>query len=235
MLEKLGVDNVVFSVFNYEIAYMSAKEFVEDIFVKELGVKSIIIGENHRFGNKQQGDYSFLKKMSEEYDFNVIKVPPVLYNGQVISSTLVRKSILEGKLRLTKELLGRFYSIKGVIGDGDRRASHLGFPTANFEDVETKLPLDGVYASYVELENKIYPAMTYIGYSPTYGGDKRKVETHIFNFNGKIYGETLRLFFVARIREGRVFSNEEELKKTLMIDKNITLNILADEDLLVTV
>ncbi|TYB31985.1 MAG: bifunctional riboflavin kinase/FAD synthetase [Candidatus Mcinerneyibacterium aminivorans] len=231
-LEKLGVDNVLFLNFNKQISEMGAEKFVKRILVNKLNASAIIIGENHRFGNKQKGDYHFLKEIAGKYNFEVYKVPIVKFENKRISSTWVRKTVLEGKLRLTKELLNRFYFIKGYVESGSGRGKRLGYPTANIEGVETKLPLDGIYSSYVEYDSKRYPAMSYIGYAPTYEGEKRKVEVHIFDFNDNIYGEELKVYFVAKIRNEEYFSTEEDLKKKLMIDKNVTLSILADEDLL---
>lgn len=228
-LTELGVDAIVFFPFDYEIAEMSAENFVKSILVERFQSKAIIIGENHRFGNKQMGDYRLLQEMANEYGFSVHSVPSVYYENKVVSSTWVRQTIIEGKLRLTRELLNRFYSIRGTVVNGDGRGQKIGFPTANIEDVETKVPVDGIYSSFVEHEGNVYGAMTYIGYSPTFEGNKKKIETHIFNFNKKIYGEEIKVSFVARIRDEDRFDNQGELKRKLMIDKNITLNILADE------
>jgi len=230
--EKLGVDNVLFLNFTKRISNMEADEFVKKVLVDKLNAAEIVIGKNHKFGNKQKGDYNFLEKISGDFDFNVTEVPLIKYESKKISSTWVRKTIIEGKLRLTKELLNRFYSVKGYVEKGTRRGTDLGYPTANIEAIETKLPLDGVYSSYVDYEGEKFPAMSYIGYSPTYGGEKRKVEVHIFDFDRNIYGDELKVYFVAKIRNEDTFSSDEELKKKLMIDKNITLSILADEDML---
>ncbi len=232
VFKSLGVDNVIFSPFNRDIAHMSAMDFVKKIFIEELNVAAVVIGDNHRFGNKQQGDYRFLEKIAEEHDFTVTKVPPVSYDDKRISSTWIRQTILQGKLRLTRELLDRFYFIKGIVVNGEGRGAELGFPTANLDDIETKLPFDGIYSSFVEYKGRKMPAMTYIGYSPTFEGEKRKVEVHIFDFDEKIYGEELKVHFVAKIRDDAKFNGVDELKRKLMIDKNITLNVLADEDLL---
>ncbi|MBN2726058.1 bifunctional riboflavin kinase/FAD synthetase [Candidatus Mcinerneyibacteriota bacterium] len=232
LFKDLGVDNVVFAPFNNEIALMSAEDFVRKVLVDIFHAAVIVMGDNHRFGNKQQGDLHFLEKLQAEYDFETCSVSPVLYDGTKISSTWVRQTILQGKLRLTRELLDRFYHIKGVVVNGDGRGSELGFPTANLDDIETKLPFDGIYSSYVEFRGEYKPAMAYIGFSPTFDGENRKVEVHIFDFDEKIYGEELKVFFVAKIRDDEKFDDPEVLKRKLFIDKNITLNILADEDLL---
>lgn len=231
-LKKFNVDNVVFLKFNKKISKMTAEEFVEEIFVKKLDAAAVIIGKNHKFGNKQHGDYSFLKSISKKYDFEVVQVPLVCYDNKRISSTWIRETIIEGKLRLTKELLNRFYFIEGYVERGSGRGKDLGYPTANLEGIEAKLPIDGVYSSYVEYEGEKYAAMAYIGYSPTYNENNRKVEVHIFDFDENIYGEELKVYFVAKIRNEKYFDDEESLKKKLMIDKNITLSILADEELL---
>jgi riboflavin kinase/FMN adenylyltransferase len=232
LFRDLGVENIIFAPFNNEIALMSAEDFVKKILVDILHTAVVVMGENHRFGNKQQGDLHLLEKRSEQYQFEVCSVPPVSYDGTKISSTWVRQTILQGKLRLTRELLDRFYHIKGMVVNGDGRGSELGFPTANLDDIETKLPFDGIYSTYVEFQGECRPAMAYIGFSPTFDGEKRKVEVHIFDFNEKIYGEELKVFFVAKIRDDEKFNDSETLKRKLTIDKNITLNILADEDLL---
>ncbi len=228
-LQEFGIKNVVFYPFDYEIAEMSAEDFIEKILVGRFHASSIIIGDNHRFGNKQMGDYHMLQLCAEKYGFAVHAVPPVYYEEKMVSSTWVRQSIVEGKLRLTRELLNRFYSIRGTVVTGEGRGQKIGFPTANIEDVETKMPVDGIYSTFVEYGGKRYGAMTYIGFSPTFEGEKKKIETHIFNFNKKIYGEELKVSFVARIRDEDRFENQSELKRKLLIDKNITLNILADE------
>ncbi len=232
-LRELGVKNIVFFPFDYEIAEMTAEDFVKNILVERFQAKAIVIGDNHRFGNKQMGDHHLLQQMASRFGFTVHSVPPVYYENKIVSSTWVRQTIVEGKLRLTRELLNRFYSVRGVVVNGDGRGQKIGFPTANIEEVETKVPVDGIYSSFVEHEGNIYGAMTYIGYSPTYEGNKRKIETHIFNFNKKIYGEEIKVSFVARIRDEDRFENQSELKRKLLIDKNITLNILADEGIVV--
>ena len=221
------VDRTVVIHFTPAFASLSSAEFIEDILVRKLSVNEMVIGYDHHFGRNREGGIEELKLMGERWQFTVHQVPQLEKDGQLISSTLIRKLIQEGNVEKAAHFMGRPYTIHGTVIKGDGRGRLMGFPTANIEvDHEDKLvPARGVYAVDVQVEDKIYKAMMNIGIRPTFDLEYLTLEVHLFKFDDFLYEKELKISFKKFIRQEKKFSGLEELKSQLEKDKMICENI----------
>ena len=222
ILKSFGIKQVLMLRFSREMADLSASDFYNDLLIKKLGVKDIIIGYDHAFGKDREGGIELLQKLGMENDINIEQVEEELVNGRAVSSTWIREELLEGNTALVKRLLGRAYSISGYVVRGEGRGKLLGYPTANVQPGNDKkiVPTDGVYAAAALVDgfSKELPGMLNIGTNPTFDGKKRTIEINIFNFDADLYGKEITVFFHERIRGEKKFSGVEELKKQLEAD-----------------
>jgi len=207
------LDYLYFDEFNEEFSHLLPEEFVRNILVEKLNAKLVVVGFNYRFGYKGKGDVCLLREYGEKYGFDVIEIPPIKIDDEIVSSTLVRHYISEGNMEKVLKLLGRRYSIRGFVKEGKKLGGKMGFPTANtYPDSSLIMPSFGVYATRTLVKGKYYNSITNVGKNPTFGNsDRISVETFIFDFNEKIYGEEIEVFFVSKIRDEIKFSNKEEL------------------------
>jgi riboflavin kinase/FMN adenylyltransferase len=228
LIEDAGIDNLVIIEFNLEFAKNSSEKFILDFVVKYINPKVIIVGHDHHFGRRRQGNFELLVNLGHELNFEVRKVKPLIVEGVTVSSTLIRNLLKEGKIREANKFLGYEYSITGMVVHGNGIGKTIGFPTANIEvGNEYKLiTANGVYACRVEYKNQVYKGMGNIGFRPTIDDDKFTIEVNIFDFNKDIYDETITIFFVDRLRDEVKFENLEALKKQLAYDKIKTIKLL---------
>ncbi|OAG28743.1 bifunctional riboflavin kinase/FAD synthetase [Thermodesulfatator autotrophicus] len=220
LIEKAGLDYLLLLEFNQALASLEPEEFVEDIFVKGLSIKELVVGYDYRFGKKRRGDTELLKILGQRYGFDVTVVPPQKVNGLVVSSSLIRELIAEGEVALAAKLLGRFYKICGQVIPGRGRGQKLlGFPTANLKlSKEKLLPKTGVYAVWVHLDGQKLPGVMNLGFNPTFGEGYLSAEVHIFDFSGDLYGQNICISFVERLRDEKKFSSPEELAAQIKRD-----------------
>lgn len=211
ILENLGVDNVIFIDFN-QVLNLSGEAFVKDILIARYNVKYIVMGENFKFGKNRECDTESLKKMAEEFNFEFIVVSPVILDGITISSSLIRKKLGSAEIEDSNRMLGRLYYIDGFVVEGDKIGRELGFPTINIKTENEILP-EGVFKTRTEISGRpqIYDSISYIGSSPTFFGKKKKVETHILDFNEKIYNQKVRIYFEKKLRGDRKFDSRSTL------------------------
>ncbi len=196
-----GVDTVVLSHFTTKFAAIGAEEFVEQYLVGRLNVRKVVIGRSVNFGRGRGGSAATLAEAARRYGFEVEIVGPVMVDGIAVSSTEVRSRLAAGDVTLTARLLGRPYAVEGRVIVGDRRGRTLGFPTANLRPRVAPLVPNGVYAVRVESSGRSHDAVANVGNNPTFGqGRARTVEAHLFDFDGDLYGERLRVSFVERLR-----------------------------------
>ncbi len=232
LMERSGVDHLVIIPFTREFSKLGSCEFIEEYLVKGLNVKKLIVGFNHKFGRNREGDYENLKECAKNYHFGLERLSPVEINGERISSSLIRKLLLEGQLELANYYLGYDFFIQGKIIEGNKIGRKIGFPTANIQpDDEHKLiPKTGVYAVQLEHEENMYKGMLNIGYRPTVNTEKenRSVEVHLFEFNREIYGSEVKLYFRKFMREEKKFDSLEHLQEQLVLDKGMSIDILRD-------
>lgn len=218
LLTASCIDLLIVLKFDRKMAEMSAEAFVRDILVGKLGVKHLIIGYDYAFGRNRQGNADFLAEKSREYGFTLEVLEPIQAEQQVHSSTAIRKVLREGRVADAINILGRNFTLDGVVVHGDGRGRKLGFPTANLSTEKEILPCDGVYAVKVKWRDHSYNGVINIGRRPTFDGGHITLEIHIIDFQGDLYGERLRIYFVDRLRGEEKFASVEELQEAVLKD-----------------
>ncbi len=229
LLKRYSVKNIVFLNFNSGVSQMSAENFVE-IINEKMNPSGVIVGFDHRFGKDREGNSDFLKGMGEKLGFKVIIFPEVKINNKPVKSSEVRKLLKMGDMNGVYKMLRHPYLIEGRVVQGDGVGGSLGYPTANIQlDSNYKLlPCEGLYSSIVEIKGDEFPAMLYVGSSPTLGIDYVKIEVHIMGFSGDIYGEKIKCFVYSLIRKKRFFSSTRSLKEDLKKSEEETLRSLKE-------
>ena len=222
-IEKFGIDKTIIINFTKHIYSMTPREFVKKILVDKLKIEEIFIGENFRFGRDRKGDINILKKMSKSFGFKVNSFPLIEKNGKKVSSSIIRKLLLEGKVEEAGLFLGRYYSIEGEVIKGHSRGKDLGIPTANISTENEILP-PGVFITSTKLDNRFYQSITNIGFCPTFGQKSLNIEVHLFNFNKDIYGKRLKIYFLKKIREEMKFNSPNELVRQIHSDFQVAKN-----------
>jgi len=219
LIFQYGIEVVLSIPFNKEFAQIPAKAFIQDILVNRIGMKEIVVGYDYTFGKKREGNIHLLKEFGGKLGFQVHVHPPVTIGTHLVSSTRVRELITSGAMEEARLLLGRPFSLSGTIiaGKGIGR-SLLGFPTANLNPREKLMPQRGVYVVRVEIPEGPFFGVTNVGFNPTFSGKNISIETYLFNFEGDLYGKTLKVFFLKRLRGERTFSGPEALKTQISKD-----------------
>ncbi len=218
-LERAGVDGVAVVRFTPELSRWDPETFVRTVLVEWLRVSEVWVGANFLFGRDRGGNFTLLRSLGARYGFRAEKIDPVRYKEFVVSSTRIRRLIAEGRVDEAGALLGHPYTIEGDVVPGDGRGRALGFPTANVTTENELLPPDGVYATTVRLDGVIYPSVTNIGVRPTFGGDGRVVvEAHLLGADLDLYGRSIGLGFVQRVRDERRFENADQLTAQIASD-----------------
>ncbi len=222
LIEKAGLDVLICIPFTQEFAAIPAKEFVEDILVKRIGIKAIAVGKDYTFGKNREGNLGLLKTLGNQCGFEVIVIDELHISNtypERISSTKIRELVMAGKVAESKKLLGRYYQIRGKVEVGrDRGGKLLGFPTANINLYDELRPKIGVYAVIVECKGENFKGVANIGYSPTFDDYIFTVEAHLLDFKENIYGQKIRVNFIDRLRDEKKFSNISELSEQIKKD-----------------
>jgi riboflavin kinase/FMN adenylyltransferase len=222
LIENSGIDVLICTQFNKAFAAISAKEFVENLLLKCIGMKAIVVGKDYTFGRNREGNLELLQTYADNLGFEVIVADWVQTSKGLpnrISSTRTRELVMAGEVAEAKKLLGRYYQIRGVVTTGRNRGGRLlGFPTANITLHDELCPKNGVYAVTVDCMEKKYQGVANIGYSPTFDDGVFSVEVHILDFNENIYGQKIRVNFVQRIRDEIKFSDITELSDAIRKD-----------------
>jgi len=228
LLSKQEIKNLVLIPFSLNVAQLSADLFVQEYIVDDLKAKAIVVGFNFRFGRNRKGDTAYLEKLGEKYNFVVKTVSPVVIDDLTVSSTVIRQLITRGEIEKANQLLGHPYFMIGKVVKGKGRGKNLGFPTANLEFPSSKLiPAPGVYAVWVYFKGKKFKGAMNIGTKPTFEDKELTVEVHIFDFKEEIYGETLEVEIIKRIREEKRFSSLEALKEQIQKDCILISQVLS--------
>lgn len=229
LIREIGVDIIAVLPFTLELSRLSAREFVQ-ILRNSLKMSGLIIGPDFALGRNREGNIENLYLLGRELGFSVEVFPPVTLDGTIISSSIIRQFLLKGDIRRVEKLVGRRFSIKGQVVSGDSRGTQLGFPTANLQiEPDQALPADGVYATIAYIDGQPLAAVTNIGIRPTFGGNKRLVETHVLDYTGNLLGQQLKIEFLERIREERRFATVEDLKAQINRDIEKARKILAGQ------
>jgi riboflavin kinase/FMN adenylyltransferase len=230
LLEKYSVKKIIVLRFNYEILQMPPETFVKTIIKEKVNPDGVIIGFDHHFGRDRKGNSEFLKKMGGKFGFEVDVFPEVKMDNKPVKSSEIRKLLKKGEMDSVYKMLGHPYLMEGRVVKGDGIGSTLGYPTANVElDSDYKLlPGEGLYSSIIEVNGEEFPAMLYIGSSPTFGINYVKIEIHIMGFSKFIYGEKVRCFVYSLIRKKRFFASEQSLKENIIMSEKETLKSLKE-------
>lgn len=219
ILKTMGVDYIINIPFDEYMTKISGYDFVKDILIDKLGVKKIIVGHDFTFARNKEGNIALLKELSKKYGFLLEIVNPVKIDDIRISSSYIRKLILDGKVEDARKYLGRNYKLSGEVIHSKKLGRTIGFPTANISiDENIIIPKVGIYATKVYVNGTIYYGATNVGYNPTVNGKKLSIETNILEFNDDIYGKIITIEFLERIRDEKKFNGIEELKEQLQKD-----------------
>ena len=229
LLKEMGVDIAIFAKLEEQIAELPAIDFVEQILVQKLRVKSVVVGYDCTFGRNRTGDIDLLESLGWEHNFTVKVIVPQKFCGVVVSSTRIRKAIAQNDLELARRLLGRRYSIRGEVIKGQSIGKEIGFPTANIDAGNQMLPPPGIYVIRAKLNNKMFGGVLNMGVRPTFGDNQFQIEAHLLGFDAPAYGHTVEIFFIEKIREEKVFSRVEELIDQIKRDVERAMKILAFE------
>ena len=221
IFKKLGVEVLIIQPFTKDFSRMSAIKFTRDVLVNSLKVSKLMIGYDHRFGRNREATVKTLKSFGLDYNFKVDEIPAQDIESISVSSTKVRKAIRSGDFKLVNKFLSRPFNLSGKIIKGDELGRKIGYPTANlkiFEKYKLK-PQNGVYLTRTKLKKQTYFGMMNIGIRPTISAKNNQIETHLFDFNGNLYGHEMTLEILEKIREEKKFKSIEKLKIQLDVDK----------------
>jgi len=229
IFQELGLDIAAVLPFTRRFAQTPAKEFIRQL-VDAFHPLELWVGPDFKMGKGRQGDIPYLEKLGREFNFRVKVVDQQLADGEVISSTRIRAELAAGRIREATRLLGNYPFFLGPVVKGCQRGRTIGFPTANVAvDPEKLLPADGVYAVWMRVNNKVYPAVANIGLRPTFDDTERTVEAHIFDFQQDIYGQQVRVELVERLRPEQKFDSLAALKAQIKLDSKKAREILSAE------
>lgn len=221
-LEEIGIDNLIVVNFTKEFSLLPSDAFIRDYVIEKINPAKIVIGYDHHFGNNRTGDFSQLQELASQYNFEVQRIEAHDVENIAVSSTKIRHSLQRGDVEHANLLLGYQYSYVGNVVSGNKIGREIGYRTANL-DVKKEfrlIEMPGVYATYVDFEDKVYKSMTYIGKKPTINaGNDENIEVHIFDFDGDIYEKDVKIRFVKRIRDERKFDSLDDLKQQITLDE----------------
>lgn len=233
LLEEWGIDHLIVLTFTKEFAKLSGSDFIKSTIVDQIGVKYLIIGDDHRFGRDRDGGKETLGEIANEAGFQFANIQSFKENNSRISSSLVRQALKEGKLEEVHSLLGFPYFMFGNVVEGNQFGRKIGFPTANIEccSGNKQIPDEGVYVVMVDIDGREFGGMLNIGTRPTVDSAMVKsIEVHIFDIEQNLYGKKLKVSFLHRLRNEMKFNNTDDLRLQLIKDKKRSLEVLERID-----
>ena len=230
LIMETGIQEIAWVSFTKEFAALSAEDFIIQVLINHLKAKHLVCGFDYRFGAQAQGDYHLLQKFGKQYGFEVSVIAADEWDGIPVSSTRIRNALEAGNVELAATLLGRYHSYFGMITAGKQIGRELGFPTANLQvNPGLLIPKTGVYFTWCYLpDGTSYPAMTSVSNNPTVNGKETTIESYLIGFEGDLYGKTVELQFLEKIREIIRFPEIEQLKAQLHDDKAYVLSKLPN-------
>lgn len=230
LLEKIGIENLIIHPFDESFSKLSAQEFVKTVLIDKLHIHKIIIGYDHRFGRNRTANIDDLIAFGKQYDFEVEQISVQEIDDVSISSTKIRKALMEGNMTLANEYLGYDYVLTGTIFKGKQLGQTIGFPTANLKIEENYklIPRNGVYVVKSTIDKKTVFGMMNIGFNPTVAGENLSVEIHYFDFNADLYNKEIKVSLIKYLRPEQKFGSVNLLKEQLKKDKNIALDYIKE-------
>lgn len=228
LLEALGIDHLIITPFSRDFSNQTPQQYIENVLVKQIGTKKIVIGYDHRFGKDRSGGLEDLQRLGPVYGFDVMEIPEQDINEVAVSSTRIRAALLDSDIATANTFLGYPFFITGKVIRGDQIGRQIGYPTANIQPLENYklIPGDGIFAVKLDIDGVTYKGMAYIGTRPTVNGLTRNIEVNIFDFDREIYNQTIRMEFLQYIRGDVKFASLDELKAQLAQDKVDVLEVL---------
>ena len=224
LIEEAGIDVLIIIPFTDDFRHITPEAFVDNLLVKKLGIKGLIVGYDFKFGKEGKGNVEYLAFHSTEYGFFFEIQGAITFDGEKVGSNRIRKMIQEGDVGKAALHLDRPYMIEGTVVKGEGRGRTIGFPTINLKTEFPLIPKRGVYITDVDVGGKRYSAVTNIGYNPTFDGQSLTIETYILDFSGDLYDQEIALYFLERIRDEVRFSSVDELKERIWKDVEVARN-----------
>ena len=218
-LHRAGVACVAVVRFTHELSEWDPDTFVRTVLAEWLRVSEVWVGANFLFGHGRSGNFSLLRTLGQRYGFRADKIDPVRYKDFVVSSTRIRRLVAEARMDEAGALLGHPYFVDGTIVEGRKRGKTIGYPTANMVTDNELIPPHGVYATTMTVDGVVHAGLTNIGIRPTFGETDTTIETHLLRYSGDLYGRTVRLSFVQRLRDERRFDSVEALRAQIEADE----------------
>jgi riboflavin kinase/FMN adenylyltransferase len=232
ILKSFGIKHVIVKTFTKRFANLSAEDYVKTILVDELNTKQIVIGYDHHFGKGRSANISDLKVFAKMFDFKVEEISAQDIKDVTVSSTKIRNALQEGHVDKANTYLGYQFFVTGSVVKGNKIGRTIGFPTANIfiKEAYKLIPKDGVYVVRSRFKNRTLTGMLNIGNKPTVDGNSKSMEVHFFNFNEDLYGKTLKIEFLKRLRDERKFEGLDNLKSQLQLDMREAQSFIAQYD-----
>ena len=217
--KKYRIDFLIVKKFDKKFSNIRAEDFIEKILYRKLKTKLIFISRNFRFGKNRTGNINLLKNKEKFFQYKINTINPLNKKGSAISSTLIRRNITKGKINYANKLLGRFWTVEGVVKRGEKRGRKIGFPTCNLDLENYIVPKLGVYSAKIIIDKKIKKkGIVNIGYRPTFGKNKLLLEAHIFGLKKNLYDKRIKIMLIKFIRKEKRFKSIIQLKKQIKID-----------------
>lgn len=231
LLEQAGVDHVVVIPFNLEFSRLTATSYVENILVNRLHTQCLVIGYDHQFGRNREGSIEQLQKLAPKFGFDVEEIPPQDIDNIKVSSTKIRNALLAGDIQTANTFLTYPYNFEGIVVQGNQIGRTLGYPTANIQPTDSLklIPGIGIYAVQIDIQGKIHGGMMSIGKRPTVEDTEQiTIEVHVFDWSEDLYGQHIRIFMVAKMRNEEKYNGLEELKQQLILDEKQARELLKE-------
>lgn len=227
LLGDEGVQIINALTFTLELAQTGAREFIA-LLQKYLKMQSLILGPDFTLGRSQEGNVDLLHSLADNMGFKLTVVPHLTIDGEIVSSTAIRKALSNSDMKKANKMLGRYFSLDGIIITGSGRGTGLGFPTANMDvEPERALPSDGIYATWAYIDRQRYPSVTNIGKRPTFGENERNIEVFIMDFDGNLYRRPLKIDIIEKLRDEQKFATAEALQMQIADDVRLAGALLA--------
>jgi len=230
LLDELSIDRMLCVNFNKKFADFTADEFVEQLLVKALGIKYLVVGDDFCFGKQRQGNFDMLRQAGEKYGFAVVSTQSFMLGDTRVSSTAIRQLLAKGNLEQARRLLGHPFMLSGKVAHGQKIGRTIGFPTANIALKRKVTPVRGVFAVKLYWDNSdIYDGVANVGFRPTVSGQICQLEVHLFDFEGDLYGQTVEVELVAKIRDEQPFGSLDALKRQIKNDADKARALLGSD------
>ncbi|MPY20985.1 bifunctional riboflavin kinase/FAD synthetase [Shewanella psychropiezotolerans] len=230
LLEELGIDRLVCINFNANFADLSAQDFIDKLLVESLGVKYLVIGDDFCFGKQRKGNFKMLQSAGEKHQFAVVSTQSFVLGDKRVSSTEIRNQLAKGNLEQARRLLGHPFTLCGKVAHGEKLGRTLGFPTANIALKRQVSPVRGVFAVKMYWDDSdIYDGVANVGFRPTVNGQVCQLEVHLFDFDDDLYGRTVEVELVAKIRDEQPFKSLDALKKQINNDADKAKALLGND------